>query len=64
MVKVDEVSAMLLGLVSGFLLGLWFHSKLVWLLSWLERRLSGYERKEKAEAEPSGFSGQGNSHSA
>ena len=49
MVKVDEVSAMLLGWISGFLVGLWFHSKLVWLLSWLERRWFNGERKEKAE---------------
>lgn len=42
-----EISIMVLGLISGFLLGLWFYPKLVWLLSWLERK--AYERKKDKE---------------
>lgn len=42
-----ETAFMLLGLVSGILLGLWLYPKLVWLLSQLERK--AYERKKDAE---------------
>ncbi|MEM3566807.1 MAG: hypothetical protein QXK18_08085 [Candidatus Bathyarchaeia archaeon] len=37
----NELSAMLVGWVSGLLLGMWLYPRLLAFLNWLERRLSG-----------------------
>ncbi|MEM4713863.1 MAG: hypothetical protein QXQ61_04860 [Candidatus Bathyarchaeia archaeon] len=49
MAKVNELSAMLVGWVSGFLIGLWSYSRLLAFLSWLERRLSGDGERKGGE---------------
>lgn len=39
--RMNELSVMFLGLVSGLLLGMWLYPKLIRLFDWLERRFSG-----------------------
>lgn len=48
-VKVNELSAMLVGWTSGFLVGLWAFPKLIHLFDWFERRLSGNGKRKGGE---------------